>query len=180
MTPQTAHLGPGDVLHGREVYLRVPRPDELAFIRMLWSDPETMAAVGGPIEFSETKAIDWFSRVVSPGNGMSCYCLIFNSEDTPVGEVSFHKWDPAKRSAHLNIKVLARHRQRGYAKDALDAFLACFFGRVAGLVMTDDVALDNPAGQRLLGSAGFTSDDSVADVCWMVITREMFVKHDVR
>ena len=39
MTPQTNHLGPGDVLHGREVYLRVPRLDELAFIRMLWGAP---------------------------------------------------------------------------------------------------------------------------------------------
>jgi len=49
-TAQTIHLAPADVPHGRAVHLRVPRLDELAFIRMLWGDPETMAPVGGAVE----------------------------------------------------------------------------------------------------------------------------------
>jgi RimJ/RimL family protein N-acetyltransferase len=173
-TEQDRHLAAADVLHGREVYLRIPRLDELAFIGMLWGDPETMAPVGGPIEFSETKAIEWFKRMVSPGDGTNCYCLIFNSEDTPVGEISFHKWDPVRRSARLNVKVMARYRRRGYGSDALEAFLACFFGRIGGMLMIDDVALDNSGGQRVISSVGFAQDHSVTDVCYMTMTREMY------
>jgi len=180
MTEQITHLGPDDVLQGREIYLRAPRLDELEFIRVLWGDPETMAPVGGPIELPEPKAREWFARMVIPGDGANCYCLIFNSQDTPVGEISFHQWDPDKRSAHLNIKVMARYRRRGYAKDALEVFMTFFFGRLGGMVITDDVALDNPGGQHLMTSAGFRRDESVTSVFWMVMTRRMYEKQNGR
>ena len=174
-TRESSHLAPSDVLHGEKVHLRPPRLDELSFIRMLWGDPETMAPVGGPVDFPETRAGEFFARMVSPGRPANCYCLILNREDTPVGEISFHHWDPHDRSARLNVKVLARHRRHGYAKDALCAFLACFFGRLGGRVMTDDVALGNQPGEHLLLALGFARDDTVADVCQMVMTRQMYV-----
>ncbi|NQT87663.1 GNAT family N-acetyltransferase [bacterium] len=169
------HLGPTDVLLGQETHLRPPRVDDLLFIRMLWADPETMAAVGGPIDLPEAKARDWFARMVEPGGPANCYCLIFNQADVPVGEISFHRWDPKGRTAELNIKVLASHRRHGYGKDALYTFLAWFFCRVGGRTMTDDVAIDNPAGQRLLFSLGFEKDDAVSDVCKMALTQQMYI-----
>ena len=138
---QTNHLKPRDILHGQMVHLRPPQIDELSFIRKLWSDPKTMTAVGGPVDLSESKALKWFTHMVDPGGPANCYCLILNKEDIPVGEISFHSWDPDKRTAELNVKVLASHRGHGYAKDALRIFLEFFFRRVEGCVMTDDVAV---------------------------------------
>ena len=171
---QRNHLAATDVLHGQRVRLRLPRLDELAFIRVLWGDLETMAAVGGPIEFPEPKAKEWFHRVVEPGDTSNCYCLILDQEDVPVGEISFHRWDAKQRSAELNVKVLATRRGRGYARDALFAFLAFFFGRVGGRLMTDDVAIANHVGRQLLASLGFTRD-AAEDVCRMVMTRQTYV-----
>lgn len=172
---QITHLAP-DVLTGQKVYLRPPRYDELSFIRTLWADPETMTAVGGPIDFPESKAKEWFSRMVSPGDSTNFYCLIFNQEHIPVGEISFHRWKSNECSAELNVKVLASHRGCGYAKDALITFLGCFFGRIGGCIMTDDVALNNLSGQHLLLSIGFNRDDSVQNVYKMIMTKQMYVK----
>jgi len=170
------HLSSLDVLRGANVSLTPPRSDDLAFIRTLWCDAETMEAVGGIVDLSQEKAEKWFADKVDPGGPDNCYCLILNEHAEPVGEVSFHRYDPIKRSAGLNIKVLARHRGRGYGKDALVTFLAFFFGPVGGQLMTDNAGLDNRLAQRLLLSSGFEIDDSFKDVCLMVLTKDMFVE----
>ncbi|HUT61355.1 MAG TPA: GNAT family N-acetyltransferase [Phycisphaerae bacterium] len=175
-TKPGTHLAPTDVLHGQKVRLRPPRVDELSFIRTLWGDPETMAPVGGPVDFPETRARQWFARMVEPGGPSNCYCLILNQDDMPVGEISFHQWDPQERSARLNVKILAAHRGRGYARDAVRTFLACFFGRIGGRLLTDDLAVANRAGQQLLASIGFARDDSIQDACSMAMTRRMYLK----
>jgi RimJ/RimL family protein N-acetyltransferase len=111
--------------------------------------------------------------MVAPGGPANCYCLIFTQDHTPIGEISFHRWDSKERSAVLNVKVVATQRGHGYAKDAILALLAFFFGRVGGRLMTDDVAVDNLLGQHLLRSLGFDRDDTATDVCRMVMTRQM-------
>jgi RimJ/RimL family protein N-acetyltransferase len=168
------YLASNELLYGRRIYLRPPRLDELSFIRALWGDPETMALVGGPVDFPEPKAREWFENMVAHGGPANGYCLIFTQDHTPIGEASFHRWDPKERSAVLNVKLLAAQRGHGYAKEAILALLAFFFGRVGGRLMTDDVAVGNQPGQRLLYSLGFERDDSVKDVCRMVMTRTMY------
>jgi RimJ/RimL family protein N-acetyltransferase len=174
-TKKRSPLGAGDVLHGKRISVRLPRVDELSFVRTLWSDVETMAPVGGTFDFPESKERDWFARMVTPGSPRNCYCLIFNEKGNPVGEISFHRWDPETKSAELNVKVLASHRGQGYAKDAMDIFMRHFFGPVGGEVMIDDVALSNRGGQRLLSSFGFMQDENATDVCRMIMTRETYV-----
>lgn len=161
-------------MKGYLVYLRPPHSEELSFIRRLWSDPETMEPVGGPIELCDADAPDWFARMVDPGSTKDCYCLIFDKDDTPVGEISFHEWNPQDRTAKLNLKVQAFHRRRGYAKDALRAFLGYFFDRLGGESITDDIALPNAAGRHLLASVGFQEDTDVSHVHRMRMTREVF------
>ena len=164
-----------DLLRGQKVRLRAPRVDELSFIRALWADSETMASVGGPVAFAEAEVREWFARMIEPGSPSDCYCLILNENDTPVGEISFHHWDPDQRSAELNVKVLAAFRGRGYARDALRTFLDFFFARLGGQRMTDDIAPGNQAGRQLLESIGFRKDDSASDVCRMTMTRETYL-----
>ena len=172
--PQTKFMRTDKVLHGESIYIRSPRYDELSFIRMLWADPETMAPVGGTHQFPEAEARSFFERMVDPGDSKNCYCLIFNQEDAPVGEISFHRWIQRERSAELNIKVHALHRGHGYGTDALRTFLGWFFGEAGGSKMTDNVALDNKDGQHLLQLMGFHRDTDYSDTCMLFITREMY------
>ena len=168
------HLGTRGALHGKQTYLRPPRRDEISFIRALWGDPETMAPVGGPLEYTGAAAAAWFARMIDPGGPSDCYCLIFTRENTPVGEISFHHWDSADGRADLNVKVLASHRGHGLGKDALLTFLRFYFDRVGGRLMVDDVAADNRAGQRLLAACGFKHDGTTRGVSRMVMTRDMY------
>lgn len=171
-----------DTLRGNLVYLRQPKCNEVAFVQALWADPETMAAVGGPYPLPKEKFDSWFAYAVNPGNPTSCYCLIFKQDDTPIGEISFHQWDPKDRSAVLNIKVMAKFRGHGYGADALKTFLGWFFRQAGGLKIIDDVAMENERGRQLLESIGFepvtdrnpAHDCKAADVCMLDMTKERF------
>ena len=169
------HLGPDDVLPGQLVGLRPPRIDDLPFIHSLWTDPETMEAVGGIVDYSEDKMRDWIRRLVDPDGRKDCYFLILNENAKPIGEICFHHFDSENRTARLNIKVHAKQRGHGYGKDALVTFLAFFFRKVGGRVMTDNVGIKNHLAQRLLLSSGFEIDESYSDVCMMVMTRDMYL-----
>jgi hypothetical protein len=106
-------LGSTDILSGRNVYLRPPKRSELNWIRGMWSDPDTMKDVGGPMtDFSNERAAKWFVRMIEPGRSTGRYCLIFTADHQPVGEVSFHKLDCETMTAWLNIKIASKYRGR--------------------------------------------------------------------
>jgi hypothetical protein len=81
------------------VSLRVPRWGDTAYIRWLWSDPTTMAAVGGPIILTDDQAKHWFERMVQPGSATDHYCLILTGANGPVGEISYHRLDKSTMTA---------------------------------------------------------------------------------
>lgn len=159
---------------GKRVRLRPPRWEEIAFVRWLWGDPETMQPVGGPIHLTEEAARDWFTRMVDPGRPTDFYCLIFNEESAPIGEISFHRLDQANMTANFNVKIASARRGQGYAGEAMSVFLDYFFNQLGGRVMLDDVALDNQAGQQALLRFGFEHDPGVPDVFRLRLTRERF------
>jgi len=161
-------------IHGKNVYLRPPKFNELEFVQRLWADPETMKPVGGPVEFSFERQKEWFKRMVKPGTPENFYCLIFHSDDTPVGEISFHRWNSEEKSADLNLKIHAAYRGQRYAEEALGIFLNLFFNVFGSRIMNDNVALDNFAGQQLLLSFGFQQNPEATDVCRMHMTKERY------
>lgn len=59
----------------------------MQFIRWLWSDPETMKPVGGPIHLTDDQARRWFAQKIDPGSPTDCYRLIFNEENKLIGEL---------------------------------------------------------------------------------------------
>ncbi|MBU0494655.1 MAG: GNAT family N-acetyltransferase [Chloroflexi bacterium] len=161
------------ILQGPRVCLRPPRWDEMAFVRWLWADEETMRPVGGPVLLDDEQAREWFARVVDPGSPTVCYCLILDEFDRPIGEISYHHLDPTEMTAHLNIKIAALHRGRGYAREALTAWAAHFFQQ-GGRMLIDDVALDNVGGQQALLGLGFRHDPDAPDVFRLILTRAAF------
>jgi RimJ/RimL family protein N-acetyltransferase len=146
----------------------------MSFIRWLWSDPETMEPVGGPVHLTEGQARRWFAAVVDPGSPSDCYRLILDEDGHRVGEVSYHRLDVAAMTAEFNIKVVSTARGRGYAREAMLLFLDYFFNDLGGRVMVDDVALDNGAGQQALLRFGFERMASPEGVFRLWMTREAF------
>ena len=156
------------------VNLRPPTWDDMEYIRWLWSDPETMEPVGGPVHLSKEQARSWYARKVEPGSPADCYRLILNEKDQPVGEVSFRSLGPQTMTASFNIKVAAAERGRGYAREAMLLFLEYFFHQLGGQTMIDDVALGNSVGQQALLRFGFEHDPSQDKVFRLQMTRQRY------
>ncbi|MBU1356067.1 MAG: GNAT family N-acetyltransferase [Candidatus Edwardsbacteria bacterium] len=154
--------------------LRSPRPDEMEYIQKLWADPLTMAEVGGPIHLTDEQAEKLYARMISPGSETDRYFLIFNQNDQPVGEISFHRYDPSSGTAEFNIKIEHQHRSKGYAKKAVPLLLRYFFFDFGGKIMCDPVAPDNQPGQKALIKFGFKKDILRQDVCLLKMTKEDF------
>lgn len=163
------------ILKSLNIYLRPPQLEELPYIQKLWADPLTMAEVGGPIHLTDEQAAQWFTRMVSPGRETDRYFLIFNQNDQPVGEISFHRYDPSTGIAEFNIKIEHCHRGKGYAKQAVPLLLRYFFFDFGGKIMLDPVALNNQPGQEALIKLGFKKDASRQDVCLLKMTKEEFI-----
>ena len=165
-------------IEGARISLRHPVREDLGFIRSLWSDPATMEAVGGPIVLEERQAGEWFARMVDPGSATDCYFLICRGSSGPIGEVSFHRWDAGARSADLNIKIHARFRGQGNAREALSLFLRFYFQNTPADSLADHVARENLPAQQFLRGFGFRHDPSRSDVHRMVLTRSEFVRRN--
>lgn len=159
-----APLRPTDRLVARSLYLQPPTLGDMDFVRRLWTDGDTMLAVGGPIVLTDEGASRWYARMVDPGRGTDCYCLIRLLDDTPVGEISFHRLDVRTMTAELNVKVMASARGRGIGREALLRFLECYFNSFGGRVLVDALAPQNVGGQIALARLGFRRVPSSADV----------------
>lgn len=135
-----------------------------------------MQPVGGPVCLDDEHARHWFELMIAPGRPTDYYCLIFNEEERPVGEVSFHRMNTETMVAEFNIKITNPERGKGYAREAMLVFLDDFFNRIGGSALIDDVALDNHAGQQALLHFGFKHDPGVKDAFRLVMTRERFLE----
>ena len=133
-----------------------------------------MEPVGGPIQLTDDQALEWFQRVVDPGSPTALYRLIFSEEQRPVGEVSFHHFDPETKTAMFNLKIACPERGKGYARATMSIFLNSFFNERGGHIMLDDVALDNLRGQEVLLQFGFVHDPSVESVYRMQMMRDRY------
>ena len=148
--------------------------EDMSFIRRLWSDPDTMAPVGGPVILTDEQADQWFRRMTDSANQTDCYRLIVNENDELIGEVSSHRLDRATMTGELNIKIAHSQRRKGYAQEALHLFLDYFFSQYGGKTIIDSVALDNHAGQQILLKFGFQYDISVKEVFMLRMTRHRY------
>lgn len=63
---------------------------------MLWSDKKTMKDAGGIIPFPKERKEGWHNNMVYTTDSENFYCLVYNNEENPVGEVSFHRYDGKK------------------------------------------------------------------------------------
>ncbi|OGE82931.1 MAG: hypothetical protein A2Y39_07275 [Candidatus Delongbacteria bacterium GWF2_40_14] len=113
-----------------------------------------MADVGGIVSVDEVGYRKWYESMFVSGKDKNCYYLIF-VENACTGEVSFHRFDPEKKTAELNIKVKYEFRGLGISRKALDHILSVFFDEWNGLEMFDTLWKENRNGIEVLKKYGF-------------------------
>jgi RimJ/RimL family protein N-acetyltransferase len=157
---------------GKSVYIKQPEFGELDYVEELWSDEETMKDVGGIIPFPIERRKPWYEKMVCPTDEKNFYCLIYNHDDVPVGEVSFHRFNIEEKIADFNIKVQHKYRNKGYGKEAMKLLLRYYFYDFGGQVVFDDVI--NEKGQKALQSFGFESVSKCGNEILFKMTKERF------
>ncbi len=162
-----------ETINGNIIYFRPPKKNELSFIKHMWEDSATMKEVGGPISMSDEQYQQWFQKIISSDND-GYYCLIFDSNDTPIGEVSYRLIDKENIIGAQNIKILADHRKKGYAKDALLSFLDYAFNTLGLNIMTDEIAIDNKVSHKFFLDLGFKHYPEKSEHFWVEINKNTF------
>jgi RimJ/RimL family protein N-acetyltransferase len=149
-----------------KVYLKKPSQDDvLGYVRLLWSDDETMKDVGGTHVMDDQQAKRWFATWIEPGKEDRRYFLIMRKEDdAPVGEACFHSYNPDTRMAICSMNIEAKYRGNGYAKEALEQLLRFYFDDFGGEVIVDDIDLDNKRAQQVFLKFGFEHDPSLSKI----------------
>ena len=161
------------LIQGKNISIKCPTQDNLKFIKKLWEDKATMDIVGGPLAMSDEQYEKWFKEYVVK-NPNTFYCLIFNAEDIPIGEISYQLIDNKKGIAMFNMKIHAEHRRKGYARGAMINFLNYAFNVQKLSIMCDEIGIDNVVSQNLFISFGFEHKKDKSEHFWTEITKKKF------
>ncbi len=161
--------------NGKDVYIKQPEFEELEFVSKLWGDRETMKDIGGIFNFPKEKWSNFYKKMVYPTDGKNFYCLIYNTENEPVGEVSFHGYDSITKVARFNVKVLNKYRNHGYGEEGIRLLLEYYFFEFGGGIVMDNIS--NPVAIKMLSKIGFQVVRQLKNETTMKLVREDFINN---
>ena len=163
--------------NGKYIYIKMPEFNELAFVEELWSNKKNMGDFGGAYSFPKEKWRMFYEKMVSPTDGKNFYCLIYNLNDKPIGEVSFHGYNSATKVARVNIKIHYEHRRKGYGEEALRLLLEYYFFEFGGQAIIDSVKTED--GKSILRRIGFEELNNIRNQRTFKLTKDKFISSKV-
>ena len=150
---------PREPLRGGGVGLRTWRPDDVAAIAAMSSDPDTVRFTSVPEEFDEDDARIWLALQpgrLQAGDGVA-FAIVEPPDDRPLGAIGVRVLH-GRGIAEVGYHMAADARGRGLATAALRLVSRWAFEAldVARLQLTTHE--DNPASQRVAEKAGYTRE----------------------
>lgn len=148
------------------LYLHIPKVDELWYRQQLMSDPDTMnynkgyeAFEGydektGCIEFPESDWKDWYQYFIG-NEPQRFYAYVVRQEDNAfIGEVNLH--ESAEKDWHeMGIVLDAKYRGQGYSVEALKLLVEYGFERMHVRAIHNFFETERAAAVRTHLAAGF-------------------------
>lgn len=159
--------------NGKLIYIKMPDFKELAFVEELWGNKKNMGDFGEVYSFPKEKWQMFYKKMVNPTDGKNFYCLIYDLNDNPIGEVSFHGYNSATKVARINIKVHYEHRRKGYGEEALRLLLEYYFFEFGGQAIIDSVKTDESIA--LLKKIGFEELNNIREQRTYKLTKNNFI-----
>lgn len=163
--------------NGKLIYIKMPEFNELAFVEELWGNERNMGDFGSVYSFPKEKWGMFYKKMINPTDGKNFYCLIYDLEDTPIGEVSFHGYNSATKVARINIKVHYKYRRKGYGEEALRLLLEYYFFEFGGQAIIDSVKTEE--SKSLLKKIGFEELNNIRDQRTYKLTKNKFISRKV-
>lgn len=164
------------IRRGNKVYIRNPQLKELSFVEKLWGNEESMKDIGGTYLFPKEKWEMFYRKMVYPTDGKNFFCLIYDLQDNPVGEVSFHGYNSITKVARINVKVHYKYRGLGYGSEALKLLLEYYFWNFGGEAIIDSV--DTKEAKRLFEKLGFEVINKFKDQVTYKLEKSRFSAYD--
>lgn len=159
--------------NGKSVYIKMPEFSELAYVKELWSDKKNIGDTGEVYSFSRDKWGMFYSKMVHPTDGKNFYCLVYNLENEPIGEVSFHGYNSATKVARINLKIHYKYRRMGYGEEALRLLLEYYFLQFGGQAIIDTVQSEE--AKLLMKKLGFEAINSYKSHWTFKLTKKTFL-----
>lgn len=163
---------------GKEVYIKAPEFEELNFVKEFWSDRKNMGEFGKEYYFPRTKWESFYEKMVYPSDGKNFYCLVYTNDNKPIGEVSFHGYNPVTKVARINVKIHYSHRQKGYGEEAVRLLLEYYFLEFGGKAIIDTVKSNE--GKSLLRKLGFEEISKFKNQVTYKLTKNRFLNFKVK
>lgn len=143
------------MIRGKKTTLRAMEPTDVDWLfdvendMSLWHCGNTTS----PISHADLKALVAHSDLdLYQSRQMR---LMIDAEGETVGAIDVFEFDPFHLHASVGIVIIEKHREKGYAADALTTFgqyLTDTFGIVA---LSATIEADNTASRRLFESCGY-------------------------
>lgn len=149
-------------MKGNKLELRIPKFSELDYRKKLLEDSETMSYnIGfgeihgtGCIDFDEGSWNEWFSLWINNAPWRYYAYIIKTDEDIPIGEVALRYVN--ERNAYcVSIIIEAKHRGKGYSKEALRLLADTAFYELGAKKIFDDFPSSRLAAEKAFKEVGF-------------------------
>lgn len=145
----------GAFLTGERVSLRPVEREDLPFVRDGVNHPDVRGAVGQPMPSNLPTEERWYDEA---NRNHDVLQLLVCDEGIRVGMVELDPIDREDGTADLAFWIHPDHRERGYARDAIETLLDYTFTELRIHKVTANAFAPNQASRNLLGDLGFTEE----------------------
>lgn len=149
----------------KELYLKIPKMEELSYRKERLADPDTMEynkgydlfdgynRETGCIDFKEEKWEEWYNRSV--GKQDRFYAYICRKEDDKfIGDVGF-RYDNKYKEWITHIVIDAKYRGMGYSEEALKLLINVAFDEYNLDSLADNIPAERIGSIKLFEKVGF-------------------------
>ena len=139
------------------MHLRALEPDDLEFLYALENDPDIWGVSDTLAPVSRHALREYLEHASADFYVVRQLRLVVTTEISgpPVGVVDLFDFDPLHQRAGVGITILARERQNGYARQALELLKNHARNALRLHQIYATVGTDNLASLRLFEAAGF-------------------------
>lgn len=143
-------------LHGDSVYLRALEPTDLEFLYELENDTTLWPVSDTRVPFSKFVLQEYLDHAATDIYTVRQLRLVICLPNhQPIGTIDLFDFEPAHRRAGVGVVIGSRHRQKGYAKDALGCLLSYCRDLLHLHQLHCSITADNLASHQLFGGLGF-------------------------
>lgn len=146
-------------LNSERIRLRALEPEDLDLLYELENDPASWSLSNSTMPYSKFFLHQYLEHQQGDLFADKQLRLVIESSDKQlIGLVDLFEFQPLHQRAELGIIIIKEHRQKGYAKDAINLLLDYAYNHLMLHQLYAQVGVSNLASIKLFEACGFTHE----------------------